>query len=393
VRIALLIVLGQWLPLHAECLSAGQYTDISGLPQYVQFGPYIDPDKFCIEKWPLFKTAYPQATSYLGLHQQPWHADQSITIHYCSAKITKPYPESGFYEGSYGYSFTVCTRDRKTSLTLSPAPNQKDPRPDPRPTDSKDKLPASSTYELIAKVMEGNTAKPGVGLTFNVDVIPMSGGHEHHDANRPKGSLSSASGTTDSNGEFKFTFQAPIVSGIHKIKATCSVCTNEAELEIKVKVPDLVPINPNPPRQANGSFAYALTSVDNIHQGTSRYHVGQYWLTKDASDSLRELIRAFNDFGWGTVALNDASLIWGGVYDIFGNWRNPHSGHRTGEEIDISFKRAGNVVSPDRQNATYKEFCLKNNAAMPFNILHHFVVVPHFHVYLRKQKPCALTEK
>lgn len=260
---------------------------------------------------------------------------------------------------------------------------------------AKDVLPAgtgNSVLSLSAKLESDGRPKSGSAIRLSLEVVANSGGHDHHDANRPKGRLSSSSGTTDANGEFKFTFQAPEVSGIHTIKATCTGCSNEATHEIKVKVPDLVPINPNPRRQANGSFAYALTSVDNIHQGSARYHVGQYWLTKDARDSLEELIDAFNDFGWGTVALNDASLIWGGVYDINGNWRNPHRGHRTGEEIDISFTRAGNIVSRERQDSTYDEFCKKNNAAMPFNILHHFVALPHYHVYLRKQKPCAKTE-
>jgi hypothetical protein len=249
-----------------------------------------------------------------------------------------------------------------------------------------------SKLELVVRVKENDTPKADVPVQLSIVVTPNSGGHEHHDANRPKGSLSLTAGKTDASGEIKLVFQAPIVSGIQTVKATCTDCTNEAGHEITVKVPDLVPINPNPRRQENGSFAYALTSVDRIHVGTARYHVGQYWLTKAASDSLDDLVKAFNDFGWGTVALNDASLIWGGVYDINGNWRNPHKGHRTGEEIDISFVRAGNVVPRDRQDSTYDEFCKKNNAAMPFNILHHFVEIPHFHVYLRKQKPCAKTE-
>ncbi|UUZ63118.1 hypothetical protein LP417_25965 [Polaromonas sp. P1-6] len=149
-----------------------------------------------------------------------------------------------------------------------------------------------------------------MAVSFSVEVTPNSGGHEHHDANRPKGSLSGTQGVTDANGEVRLTFTAPEMAGIHTVKANCSNCTNSpATKEIKVKVPDLVPISPDPPKAADGSFLYALTSVDKIHQGTARYHVGQYWVATDALRNLNDLIQRFAANGWGTVALNDASLI------------------------------------------------------------------------------------
>jgi hypothetical protein len=251
-----------------------------------------------------------------------------------------------------------------------------------------------SSATITAKVTSGGQPKAGVDVRLDVDVQPNSGGHEHHDSNRPNGTLSRMQGTTDSNGEVKVTFTAPEVAGIHNIKATCDGCSGTpAKKQIKVKVPDLVPINPNPPRNASGTYLYALTSVDAIHQGNARYHTGQYWLSVAARINLDYLIDAFNEKGWGTVALNDASLIWGGRYDINGNWDRPHAGHRDGTEIDISFSRAGNPIPVQKQDTFYKEFCGKQAVEIPFNILHHFVKLPHFHVYLLKQKACARTEK
>jgi hypothetical protein len=77
-------------------------------------------------------------------------------------------------------------------------------------------------------------------------------------------------------------------------------------------VPDLLPISPNPPQNTDGSYVYALTSVDKTHQGNGRYHHNQYYLTTLARQNLRTLIDSFALEGWGTVALNDASLHWGG---------------------------------------------------------------------------------
>ncbi|MEY4911170.1 MAG: hypothetical protein RL761_833, partial [Pseudomonadota bacterium] len=70
------------------------------------------------------------------------------------------------------------------TLTLTPAPNQKDPRP--KGTEGKD---GKSTLELIAKVTENGNPKAGVVVGFGVAAEPFSGGHAHGDLGsipRPK---------------------------------------------------------------------------------------------------------------------------------------------------------------------------------------------------------------
>lgn len=253
----------------------------------------------------------------------------------------------------------------------------------------------AATVLLIAKVTDGVVPKPGMPITFSVDVTPNSGGHDHHNAARPKGTLSGTQGITDANGKVTVTFTAPEVAGIHTIKATCTTCSNSpATKEIQVKVPDLLPISPNAPQNADGTFVYALTSVDKTHQGNGRYHQNQYYLTEQSRQNLRAMISDFAAEGWGTVALNDASLYWGGRYDIYGNWgqptsaHEPHAGHREGREIDVSFARANNPISASKQKVFYKKFCEAKTVSFPFSILHHYVATPHFHVYLEKQTAC-----
>jgi hypothetical protein len=247
---------------------------------------------------------------------------------------------------------------------------------------------------FTAVVAVGNQPKAGASVNFSVDVTPNSGGHEHHDVVRPKGNLSPIQGTTDANGEVKLIFTAPEVAGIYTISANCTSCSNGvATKEIRVKVPDLVPISPRSPLNTDGTYIYALTSVDAIHAGEGRYHKNQYYLTEQAGQNLLGLIKSFAAAGWGTVALNDASLYWGGLYDIKGNWVDPHLGHRDGREIDISFTRARNPISPAKQKAFYKKFCEDKAVEASFSILHHYVVLPHYHVYLEKQKACNRMEK
>ena len=252
----------------------------------------------------------------------------------------------------------------------------------------------TSAIEVVARVANGTSRKPGVVLAFAVDAIAKSGGHDHHDPSRPRGSLSVVQGTTDVNGEVKVTFTASEIAGTHTVKATCTTCSNTVVTkEIQVKVPDLLPISPNPPQNADGTFVYALTSVDKTHQGNGRYHLNQYFLTEQAQINLQSMIAAFAAEGWGTVALNDASLFWGGRYDITSNWNAPHAGHREGREIDVSFARAGYPISASKQKTFYDKFCKKTKVSFPFSILHHYVKTPHFHVYLEKQTTCWKSEK
>ncbi len=287
--------------------------------------------------------------------------------------------------GSAGVFCVAAVQQNKTLSLVSSTPSANEIRPVG--------TGGNSVIDLVARVVEGAIPKAGVAVAFTIEVVPKSGGHEHHDPVRPKGTLSKFSGTTDANGEVKLSFTATELAGIHTVKASCANCTNSpVSKEITVKVPDLIAISPESPRNADGTLVYALTSVELTNAGNVPYHLNQYYLTKQALINLTQLISGFASAGWGTVALNDASLLWGGVYDIKGNWGAPHKGHRDGREIDISFTRARNPVSRAKQNEVYKKFCESNGVNVPFSILHHFVLLPHFHVYLEKQKACNRTE-
>ena len=255
-------------------------------------------------------------------------------------------------------------------------------------------LPGYTDAPLIANVKKAGAPVAGVPITFSINVLAHSGLHEHHDNQRPLGTLSSFSGITDANGDIQIRFKAPDVAGTHTITANCGACANPTvSANINVKVPGLLPISPISPRKQDGSYVYALTSVDHTHAGNGRYHRNQYYLSQRSLQNLLTLIEAFSDEGWGTVALNDASLPWGGRYDIRADWKAPHAGHREGREIDISFSRAQNPVSVGKQKSFYKKFCEERAAQVPFSLLHHYALQPHFHVYLEKQSSCWTTEK
>ena len=194
----------------------------------------------------------------------------------------------------------------------------------------------TDTFKIfVATVKDGkNGVKANTPVTVKADVEQGSGGHVHLDTlQRPKGYLYSdqtktscdsaqpaacITGSTDTNGQFAFTFLASQVSGKHTVTVTCDVCNGgKADLAIKVAVkPDLKPI---PASQfytlyeANGDVIGAVTGN----------HTDNHYLAPEAAIVLWRIAAAFNvekQFAFIDPAtnqqlvlhLNDASLEWGG---------------------------------------------------------------------------------
>lgn len=273
----------------------------------------------------------------------------------------------------------TCTGDR--TLTLTPAPNQTPPDPRPKGAEGKD---GKSTLELIARVMEGSTPKAGVAVGFKVDADYASGGHAGHSGTRPTGTVP-ASGVTDANGEFKFKFKASEFAGTETITATCTECSNKtATALVKVKVPDLVELSADPATPAR----YKLI-------GSTGKHAANHFFTTDAKEALKSMLSNFAEFNWGVVGVNDASLIWGGRFDIAGAWGGSHHEHRDGQEVDISFYNPGGIPPATRQKM-YDELRSSQGIVTP-EVLWHLQNNPatgskaHFHVYLLGQKASRTT--
>jgi hypothetical protein len=274
----------------------------------------------------------------------------------------------------------------QAQLSFTPAPGQTEPRP--KGSEGAD---GKSTYDLVAKVIEGAKPKAGMAVTFEVTVEAGSGGLPKTPAGRPPGDLSIKSGITDAKGELKVSFTAPIFAGTHTVKVKCAKCSKDKEKEFKfnVKVPGLSLFSADTKVPARWKFV-----------GTDNYHKQErFYLTKVAADNLRSLIDAIQLIKsdktkkpWGVVELNDSSLPWGGKYNGYNSdapqpyhwettWNRDrfHAGHRLGVEIDI---RTSDKLRSDKAHVTkaYNEICKDKNVTA--TILNHYGINPHFHAYL-----------
>ena len=310
---------------------------------------------------------------YFDFNGKFWDGTYFYPNQFLNSEVTCP---QGYFKVQGANRCARPVPESEQLLSLIPIPQTPT---DPRPKGTEGKDPKSSTLELIAKVMEGGTPKAVVAVTFAVEPIANSGGHDHHDASRPKGEVKANSLTTDANGEIKVTFEASEFAGTHVVAAACSSCTNTSVTKnIDVKVPDLIPM------QADSSVPPRYELAGNTSPVGVK-HKGNHYFTASAKAYLLNLIDHYNSFAWQPVAVNDASIIWGGWFDIYSNWAGSHAEHRIGEEVDLGFLVGTNASKIKRG---YDEVCKDKKVEIPSTILWHDIPKPagkydpHFHVRL-----------
>ncbi|MBU0622674.1 MAG: hypothetical protein KJ795_12615 [Gammaproteobacteria bacterium] len=213
----------------------------------------------------------------------------------------------------------------------------------------------------IATVLDQNTGQPPttpVTVKVSLKVDPTSGGHDHGDSTRPRGDINGTKCETDdtcvtlsvggpeSSGSASVTFNAPEASGTHTITATCDGCSNTASKAVDVKVAGLATIS--------DSVYYALIEDGSTTViGTTEEHASNHYIASAAQLKLWELGEDFYSFQIRNsvptptlLHLNDASLKWGGKFDIKGRWRGDHQEHMRGTVIDVRANSSPGAIPP-----------------------------------------------
>lgn len=245
-----------------------------------------------------------------------------------------------------------------------------------------------SGFEASVTRCNGNPAV-GVSVGLSVEVVENSGFHGHHDASRPTGEVQPSVVVTDGSGKASFSFAAPEPAGIHLIAAQCTSlsCSTPVPLEVMVKVEGLEPI-------PAASSLYTLTDAGGGNIGDNGRHDGaNHNLTPDAAGILQRVAFSYYAATFvdqsnrqpDKIHVNDASLPWGGLFDINGNWsRTPgHIEHRRGTVVDIrANSQLGSI--PAAHFESFKRAARKTGADAGL----HSPGKPnqHFHVRLRGAK-------
>lgn len=247
-----------------------------------------------------------------------------------------------------------CSRVAKNSLTLTLSGGT-----EVEPSNGSDK----KFLPIIATVIDQSTNQPPtnpvkVHVSLKVEDL-KSGGHDHGDSTRPRGGIAevktcasdgecwpgpqstNGKGMTDGNGQVVFNFNAPEASGKYTITAICDGCSSSsAPKTVEVKVDGLETI-------PNSTFYKFIGDTDK--------HTKNHYLMPEAATVLRNIAISYliEDKFWqlkkarrgrtgqytytppSVLNVNDASLIWGGKFDIHGKWNGDHQAHKRGIVVDI----------------------------------------------------------
>lgn len=225
-------------------------------------------------------------------------------------------------------------------------------------TEPLENIEPSKQVATIVKVVDAQgNGKGGVTVSIKADVDAGSGGHDHDSGRHVSpytGTLDATTGITRADGTVSFNFTAPEVSGTHTFTAKCisPTCTKEATSKIDVKVDGLIPIPSEP-------SLYALIGGE-----SDKKHHDNHYLTDNAMSQLTVLAINYHFLypNEPVLHLNDASLEWGGKFDIKGNWVGDHKMHRRGVVIDIRANTAvGNI--PERLFTDFEDMAAKTKLA------------------------------
>ncbi|MDD5057960.1 MAG: hypothetical protein PHQ60_08810 [Sideroxydans sp.] len=258
------------------------------------------------------------------------YAQQGIYWSEYACPVPKVNPDVPYI---YRPATNTCEREAQKIYTLALTPKEATIEP-------------GKQFLFTAIVVDQDLKLPSESIPVNIEVKvdPKSGGHDHGDSSRPKGSVSPTSG----NNVFGVEFKSTDVSGTHTITAKCDQCVNQtATAVVTVKVDGLIPIP--------SSAFYALEEPDpdrpsqTKHIGETDKHSENHFLKPNAVQELLEIAmkyhtqQEFQILNYATnkrvpplpLYVNDASLEWGGKFDLSGTWTGSHAEHKRGASVDL----------------------------------------------------------
>jgi hypothetical protein len=192
---------------------------------------------------------------------------------------------------------------------------------------------------LIDQTTGSVVQRSGVRITIqSIQAQAYSGYHDHDDGARPAGYFQTQSGLTTSNGCYPDSYtNSSGVAGIEVVTLASDYGTSTSN--ITIQHPGLVAFPAS-------HFSYTLKPPNAEHQNA-------YNCTQNCVDNTTELCDAYFQVTGSTLQLNDASLPWGGRFDIGPNywtriggvdvrgvwWGPPHLAHTGGLNVDIVYQQ------------------------------------------------------
>ena len=256
--------------------------------------------------------------------------------------------------------------------------------------------PSSNTKVRACIVGATSTAaRSGIQITLSTEDISTGTGHveARHTGTRPHGDIGRKKGVTNATGCFETTYRPTFISAEIKIMATSPSFIGEASRPLKVRVPGLVDLGRGTNYRLNGSSdprdCDAPECTAPAPPGQLQYmavplrkaHPFNHYVVAASVPKLKKIADDYKSAFYGSgsihpdqmITYNDASLRWGGEFELRRKWLNPgaHGRHREGKNIDLK-----TLNIPNTRITRVIQIANANG----FGTLHHYVKAPHLHL-------------
>lgn len=228
--------------------------------------------------------------------------------------------------------------------------------------------PEDPRFESILLLRVGcyeiRTKEPlNCGFIFDPpQVVHESGGHDHHDANRPVGGFrwedTRGSGSPTLSGQTGYQevgveYVAPEVAGEVTIYTTFLMppehfCVDPPDCQFIGKVQLVVEWFHQMPSSPEGYWRLVGSWGE---EGVTSQHTLNHSGRNSTLKKMEQIAREFYQETGIAIRINDLSLPQGGLFDINNNWMLPHSWHRLGKSVDVSrfYLKDGVLVELDKE--------------------------------------------
>jgi hypothetical protein len=190
-----------------------------------------------------------------------------------------------------------------------------------------------SRMTLVYICRDASNQNVNCSINLVATAVAGSGGHDHHDNNRPKGTLSNVSGFTGTGG-FSTIYTAPETGGV-------------VELQVNLVFPPVPPATEGQPFSFVQTFGITVPGLLPLPPGNwtpigavPGQHTDNHYGLPTMNESVLLFADEYRQVFGEMLALNDMSLVQGGLFDVFGTnpsavWKPNHFSHRFGDDIDV----------------------------------------------------------
>jgi hypothetical protein len=145
---------------------------------------------------------------------------------------------------------------------------------------------------------------------------------------------SNDAGVTGEDGKYNFRYRGPVSAG--RVRLTVryrNTDGQEGDLEETFDI------------QHSGLIDYRANNNGSATlDGDTRNHESNLWMTGRTVADINNIVARYRANYSNSMILNDASIVYGGLFDISGVWATPHSAHRSGTNVDLHIHARSTVI-------------------------------------------------